>query len=122
MLYRVHLAIRWILTTLVVRGIDCIGSCKSNYHTITTFPDCIYNMYVFDNNCRSCQVLIFFSSLLFYFLSKYLKVVCFSFIQLYILSRPSFILLYPPQTKFGGVYRNHPVRPSVHVPCKRNSS
>ena len=33
---------------------------------------------------------------------------------------------YTPQTKFGGVYRNHPVRPSVrpsiHVPCKRNSS
>ena len=32
------------------------------------------------------------------------------------------ILLYPLQTKFGGVYRNHPVCPSVHVPCKRNSS
>ena len=28
------------LTTLVVTGIDCIGSCKSNYHTImaTTAP------------------------------------------------------------------------------------
>ena len=24
------------LTTLVVLGTDCIGSCKSNYHTITT--------------------------------------------------------------------------------------
>ena len=24
------------LTTLVVIGTDCIGSCKSNYHTITT--------------------------------------------------------------------------------------
>jgi len=37
MLYRVHLA--WVgfeLTTLVVIGTDCIGSCKSNYHTITT--------------------------------------------------------------------------------------
>ena len=36
MLYRVHLA--WAgfeLTTLVVIGTDCIGSCKSNYHTIT---------------------------------------------------------------------------------------
>jgi hypothetical protein len=36
-LYRVHLA--WAgfeLTTLVVIGTDCIGSCKSNYHTITT--------------------------------------------------------------------------------------
>jgi hypothetical protein len=30
--------------------------------------------------------------------------------------------LYPPQTKFGGVYRNPSVRPSVHVPCERNSS
>ena len=37
MLYQAHLT--WVgfkLTTLVVIGIDCIGSCKSNYHTITT--------------------------------------------------------------------------------------
>ena len=37
MLYRVRLA--WAgfeLTTLVVMGTDCIGSCKSIYHTITT--------------------------------------------------------------------------------------
>ena len=27
------------LTTPVVIGTDCIGSCKSNYHTITTAPD-----------------------------------------------------------------------------------
>ena len=36
MLYRVHLT--WAgfeLTTLVVIGTDCTGSCKSNYHTIT---------------------------------------------------------------------------------------
>jgi hypothetical protein len=36
-LYRVHLA--WVgfeLTTLHVIGTDCIGSCKSNYHAITT--------------------------------------------------------------------------------------
>jgi hypothetical protein len=36
-LYRVHLA--WVvfeLTTLVVIGTDCIGSCISNYHMITT--------------------------------------------------------------------------------------
>jgi hypothetical protein len=31
------------------------------------------------------------------------------------------LYIYPPQAKFGMVYRNHPVRPSVHVPCKRNS-
>jgi hypothetical protein len=37
MLYRVHLAwAEFELTTLVVIGTDCIGSCKSNYHTITT--------------------------------------------------------------------------------------
>ena len=37
MLYRVHLSsARFELTTLVVIGADCIGSCKSNYHTITT--------------------------------------------------------------------------------------
>ena len=37
MLYRVHLA--WVgfeLTTLVVIDTDCIGSYKSNYHTMTT--------------------------------------------------------------------------------------
>ena len=37
MLYQVHLV--WVgfeLTTFVVLGIDWIGSCKSNYHTITT--------------------------------------------------------------------------------------
>ena len=37
MLYRVHLA--WVgfkLTTLEAIGTDCIGSCKSNFHTITT--------------------------------------------------------------------------------------
>jgi hypothetical protein len=37
MLYRAHLA--WAgfeLTTLVIIGTDCIGSYKSNYHTIMT--------------------------------------------------------------------------------------
>jgi hypothetical protein len=37
MLYRVHIA--WVgfeLATLVVIDTDCTGSCKSNYHTITT--------------------------------------------------------------------------------------
>ena len=28
----------------------------------------------------------------------------------------------PHKQSLGGVYRNHPVRPSVHVPCKRNTS
>jgi hypothetical protein len=37
MLYQVHLAsTKFELTTLVVIGIDCIGSYKSNYHTIKT--------------------------------------------------------------------------------------
>ena len=36
-LYRVHLVwVEFKLTTLVVIGTDCIGSCKFNYHTITT--------------------------------------------------------------------------------------
>ena len=35
MLYRTELE----LTTLVMVGTDCIGSCKSNYHTITTTTD-----------------------------------------------------------------------------------
>ena len=39
MLYHVHLAKSVIRTTnLAVIGTDCKGSCKSNYHTITTTP------------------------------------------------------------------------------------
>ena len=43
MLYRVHLA--WAgfeLTPLVVINTDCMGSCKSNYHTITA-PEYLQN-------------------------------------------------------------------------------
>jgi hypothetical protein len=37
MLHRVHLALNGFeLTNLVVISTDCTGSCKSNYHTITT--------------------------------------------------------------------------------------
>ena len=35
MLYWVHLAMSGIWTWVVI-GIDCIGSCKSNYHMINT--------------------------------------------------------------------------------------
>ena len=45
MLYRAHLACAGFdLTVLVVIGIDCIGSYKSNYHTITTMtvPELIH--------------------------------------------------------------------------------
>ena len=39
MLYRVHLSwMEFKLTTSMVIGTDCIGSCKSNYHMITTAP------------------------------------------------------------------------------------
>ena len=36
MLYRVRLDILFEIKTLEVIGTACIGSCKSNYHTITT--------------------------------------------------------------------------------------
>ena len=35
MLYRVHLAMNGFEFTIVVIGIDCTCSCKSNYHAIT---------------------------------------------------------------------------------------
>ena len=44
MLHRVHFVlVGFESTTLVVIGTDCTGSCKSNYHTITTktVPYCI---------------------------------------------------------------------------------
>jgi hypothetical protein len=58
MLFQVHIAMNGIqLTTLVVIGNDCTGSCKSNYHTITTTTapyfkwnnilcKCIYDVYL----------------------------------------------------------------------------
>jgi hypothetical protein len=52
MLYRVHLAwANFELTTLVVViGTDCIGSCKSNYHMITTTT---VSEYIMDTLIRS---------------------------------------------------------------------
>ena len=44
MLYRVHSA--WVgfeLTTLMVLDTNCIGSCKSNYHIITTMTAPLHN-------------------------------------------------------------------------------
>ena len=58
LLYRVHLA--WAgfeLTTLVMIGTDCIGSYKSNYHTITKTTPSIYtqatNVLVYMDNISS---------------------------------------------------------------------
>jgi hypothetical protein len=62
MLYRVHLT--WAvfeLTTLVVIGTDWIGSCKSNYHTITTttapllFSNCILSINTITSNVSATQ-------------------------------------------------------------------
>ena len=45
MLYWVNLAsVGFELTTLVVIGTDCICSCKSNYHTITTMTATWFRM------------------------------------------------------------------------------
>ena len=47
MLFQVHLVwIEFEITTLVVKCTDCIGSCKSTYHTITTTvaPKILYSL------------------------------------------------------------------------------
>ena len=42
-LYQIHLAMNDVKThSLMVIGIDCTGSCKSNYHTITSTTAPIY--------------------------------------------------------------------------------
>ena len=50
MLYRVHLpCMGFELTISMVKGTDCIGSCKSNYHTITAMMAHIYTyIYIFE--------------------------------------------------------------------------
>ena len=56
MLYRAYLA--WAgfeLTTLVVIDTDCIGSCKSNYHTIMTTM--IPNEYIIKSICLYIYIL-----------------------------------------------------------------
>ena len=45
------------LTTLVVIGTDCIGSCKSNYHTITTAPVVIKNFFKWTDNILSSTMI-----------------------------------------------------------------
>ena len=48
MLYRVHLARAGLkLTTLVMIGTDCIGSYKSNYHTITATTTPMLFLWIF---------------------------------------------------------------------------
>jgi len=56
-LYRLHLVMDGIRTTLVLIGTDCTGSCKSNYYTIaiTTAPD-----FILDYSYRLCVYIIFF--------------------------------------------------------------
>ena len=66
MLYRVHLA--WTgfeLTTLVVIGTDCIGSCKFNYHMIMTTmvhkkgsANATRRVTVKDTNIIGCEILV----------------------------------------------------------------
>jgi len=43
MLYRVH------LTIIVVIGIDCTGSCKSNYHTIKTMTAPVLELFLYSS-------------------------------------------------------------------------
>ena len=57
LLYWVHLAwARFELTTLVVIGTDCIGSCKSNYHKIMTTTTPIWTRYY---TCSSIILCLF---------------------------------------------------------------
>jgi hypothetical protein len=53
-LYRVHLVrVEFELTTLVVIGTDCTGTCKSKYQTITitTTPPGLYTVWLWTVHC-----------------------------------------------------------------------
>jgi hypothetical protein len=96
MLYRVHLA--WTgfeLTTLVVVVTDYTGSCKSNYHTITTT-----SWYLIVELFNQCGIFYFFilcsSILLFDFVSLYhirfCQSISYQILSVYIIS--DFVSLY----------------------------
>ena len=64
MLYRVHLAWEGFkLATLVVIGTDCIGSCKSNYHTITitTLPHEDVNLNIWQTSILETSWIVIYS-------------------------------------------------------------
>ena len=65
MLYRVHL-----VTTLGAIGTECTGSCKSNYHTITTTKATIFSDIILKKLVSIIVVLTFVST----FASTYLMV------------------------------------------------
>ena len=64
------------LTTLVVIGTDCIGSCKSNYRTITTTTAPQFLFMSCPNTCCLCSCLAAISSLCTFFI--FFALVCFS--------------------------------------------
>ena len=61
MFYRVHRA-ALELTNLVVIGTDCIGSNKSNYHTITTAPQTIVESGFLSEKQRQSAIYIYIAS------------------------------------------------------------
>ena len=68
-LYQVHLVwTRFKITTLMVIGTDCIGSCKSNYHAITTTPQWPLITMKWCSTTRVTMMLLYLTLTLFYIL------------------------------------------------------
>jgi hypothetical protein len=78
----------------------------------------LYQFYQLLRNNIYCLIVLCTNVFLFMlnWHSKWLRKIEYSILY----HRGQFII--PPANKVWGVYRNHPVRLSVHVPCKRNSS
>ena len=103
MLYQAHLA--WAgfeITMLMVIGTDCIGSCKSNYHTITMAPiwctlDYWLKIYIYYNIASKKTYLPYFYLFFFIWPDKIVRINSWYLYPKTILHEWKMLSYFPPQ-------------------------